>query len=192
MLAAGRRAADAAAVTNVHWVVGADRDMPLPGYESVGAVVIGQALHWMDHTALFAALPPMLRPGGGVAVVTNGVPLWLQDSAWSRALRDCLADWLGTPLTRTCGTDEASQRRYANALAAAGYTVRRQVVHYSAELTLDAVIGNVYSAMGVDQLPTVDSRAEFAGRIRRALEPHGPFVERVRVTVLAGIRARGR
>ena len=62
-----------------------------------GAVTIGQALHWMGYQELIPALVPLLRPGGGIAVITNGTPMWLQDSPWSRALRGFLGQWLGTP-----------------------------------------------------------------------------------------------
>jgi hypothetical protein len=152
----------------------------------VGAVVIGQALHWMDWPALFSAVVPMFRAGGGVAVVTNGTPLWLQDSGWSRALRGYLEGWMGTKLSRTCGTDEASRRRYGASLAAAGYDVRSTSVEYSAELDLEHVIGGVYSAMSVDQLPTAEERPAFADQVRGALAPHAPFVEHVRVAILTG------
>jgi hypothetical protein len=38
-----------------------------------------------------------------------------------RALREFLEHWLGTTLTSACGTDEQSQRRYFEDLAAAGW-----------------------------------------------------------------------
>jgi ubiquinone/menaquinone biosynthesis C-methylase UbiE len=91
MLARAGRAAAEHGITNVAWLLGADTDMPalaaLLGDQRAGAVTIGQALHWMNYRELFPALLPLLRPGGGAAVITNGTPLWLQDSAWSRALR---------------------------------------------------------------------------------------------------------
>ena len=97
-------------------MIGADTECPalrgLLGDNSVAAVTIGQALHWMEPRSLFRAIIPLVRPGGGVAVVTNGTPLWLQDTDWSRALRDHLEHWLDTKLTFACGTDEQSQRRY--------------------------------------------------------------------------------
>jgi SAM-dependent methyltransferase len=115
MLQRARQAAGERDVRNVTWMIGADTDIPalrgLLGGNSVAAVTIGQALHWMNRQDLFPAIIPLLRPGGGVAVVTNGTPLWLQDTGWSRALRDYLEHWLGTKLTFACGTDEQSQRR---------------------------------------------------------------------------------
>jgi ubiquinone/menaquinone biosynthesis C-methylase UbiE len=89
MLIRARQAADEANISNVSWVLGADTDLPalgrLLGDRSIGAVTIGQALHWMRYEELFRSTVSLLRAGGGVAVVTNGVPLWLQDTDWSRA-----------------------------------------------------------------------------------------------------------
>ncbi len=193
MLALARSAAAERGVTNASWLVGADTDVPalgaLLGECTVGAVTIGQALHWMDHDRLFRALLPLVRNGGGVAVVTNGAPLWLQDTAWSRALRDCLQDWFGSRPTQPCGTDDASQRRYRDSLVAAGYDVAATTVEHTDELDLDDIVGGVYSAVSVDQLPPPDQRPVFAERVRAALEPHAPYTEHVTVSILAG-RAR--
>lgn len=186
------QARPATAEPNVSWLLGADSDVgalaAVLGSRRLAAVTVAQALHWMDHERLFAAVRPLLRPGGGVAVVTNGEPLWLQDTAWSAALREVLSDYLGTPLHRTCGTDDVSQERYAQALAAAGYAVSSAVVEYSAPLSVEEVAGGVFSAMSPDQLPDRDARPAFTERIREAVAPHGPLRERVRVRLLTGTR----
>jgi SAM-dependent methyltransferase len=193
MLALARRAGEARRLANVTWLLGADTDVPAIraalGEGTVGLVTIGQALHWMDHERLFPELLPLVRPGGGVAVVTNGVPMWLQDSAWSRALRGCLADWLGTPVGSYCGSDEATQRRYRDSLVAAGFRVELVPVDYTEELAADRIVGAVYSAIAVAKLPAPDRRAEFAARIEQAIAPHAPFVEEVAVRLLIGRRA---
>ncbi|MFG1641103.1 class I SAM-dependent methyltransferase [Amycolatopsis sp. NPDC049252] len=189
MLSEARRATTE---PNVTWLLGADTDVPAlttalgPG--RLGAVTVAQALHWMDHEQLSAAARPLLRAGGGVAVVTNGEPLWLQDTAWSSALRQVLSDHLGVPLHRTCGTDTASQERYREALSAAGYAVDLRVVEYSATLTVEEIVGGVFSAMSPDQLPAPEARPEFTERVRRAVEPCGPLHEHVRVRILTGVR----
>jgi SAM-dependent methyltransferase len=175
---------------NLSWVLGADTDLPALltalGHRRVGAVTVGQALHWMDHERLFAVVAAAVRPGGGIAVLANGIPLWQQDSDWSAELRACLADWLGVRPTRTCGTDPATQQRYAAGLAEAGFTVRSTLLEYTDELDLDQVIGGVYSALPVRLLPAPDRRAEFAARLRAALTPHAPFTEHVPVSVILG------
>jgi SAM-dependent methyltransferase len=190
MLARARQAAAGLGVTNVTWVAGSDSDLPalgaLLGGRSLGAVTIGQALHWMNHTDVFRAGVSLTRAGGGVAVVTNGTPLWLQETAWSRALRGCLERWLGTELGYACGTDEESQRRYRDDMTAAGFGVRADSVDYAVDLSLDEIIGGVYSAMPVGKLPTRAQRPVFAGQVREALEPHQPFTEHVHVAILLG------
>ena len=160
----------------------------LLGDGSVAVVTIAQALHWMAHAELFDACVPLLRPGGGVAVVTNGTPLWLQDSDWSRALRGFLARWAGETPTYACGTDEQSQREYQQALAAAGYQVTTTAVDYVAELDLDQVVGGVLSAMGAGRLPAADQRSSFAAELGQALGGDGPFREQVHVAIVAGRR----
>ncbi|HEX4722253.1 MAG TPA: class I SAM-dependent methyltransferase [Pseudonocardiaceae bacterium] len=184
--------AHGAALPNVRWLVGSDVDLPgLVGDARVGALTVGQALHWMDHEALFRAVAPMFRPGGGIAVVTNGEPLWLRDSDWSRALRGCLEEWFSVRLERTCGTDEASQRRYAAGLAAAGYVVRSAPVVYQADVDVDSVAGGVLSALSPDQLPVGSRRSEFFDRVRQVLAPFEPLREEVRVRLITGSRRSG-
>jgi SAM-dependent methyltransferase len=190
MLRLARRAAVEQNVPNVTWILGSDADLPVLGRlcGEIAAVTVGQALHWMDHEELFRTALPMVRPGGGVAVVTNGTPQWLQDTAWSRALRGYLEKWLGRTLTHPCGTDADSQRRYAEALRAAGYDVVSGAVDYNVELDLDQLVGGVYSALSPDLLPPPDQRPVFAEEIRAALAPGGRFTEHVHVAILAGRR----
>jgi SAM-dependent methyltransferase len=192
MLAHAHSAAQAQEITNVGWMVGRDTDLPLLrsllGEQAVGALTIGQALHWMDHEALFAAAGALLRPGGGVAILANGIPLWLQDTDWSRTVRAWLEDWLGTPLTGKCGTDEATQQRYRESLSRNGFDVAEVVIEYSDELDFDHLLGGIYSACPVDRLPSPDERPQLAAKLRNALEPQQTFTERVPVKVLIGTK----
>ncbi|WP_030609047.1 class I SAM-dependent methyltransferase [Streptomyces sclerotialus] len=190
MLRLARRAADEAGVQNATWVLGADADVAalgtLLGRGALAMTVIGQALHWMDHDRLFRALRPMLRPGGGIAVVTNGVPLWQQESYWSDALRGYLERHFGTALEATCGTGDDDRSVYAQALHAAGYDGVREIDHsYRAELTFEELLGGVFSAVPADRLPGPGERPLFAAGLREAL-PEGPYAEEVRVRVLVG------
>ena len=191
MLGHAQQAARDADVRNAMWMLGADTDIPalrrLLGDRSVGVVTIAQALHWMDHRDLFRAAVPLVRPGGGVAVVTNGTPLWLQETDWSRALRDFLEHWLDTKLTYACGTDEQSQRQYREDLAATGFEVLTTAVDYVASLDVDQLVGGLYSALG-SRIPAPGRRPAFAEQVRRALAPDDHFSERVHVAILAGTR----
>jgi ubiquinone/menaquinone biosynthesis C-methylase UbiE len=190
MLTRARQAAAEQGVRNATWLLGADTDLPalaaLLGSRRAGAVTIGQALHWMDYRELIPALVPLLRPGGGIAVITNGTPMWRQDSPWSRALRGFLEQWLDGPATSTCGTDDASQQRYRDTMTEAGLSVTEIRYDYTDELDFDHLVGGVYSALPAQRLPPPDQRKAFAARIHRAVAPHAPFTEHVLVRMLLG------
>jgi len=189
MLTLGRRTAEQAGVANISWVLGADRDLPSLGrllVNRAGMVSIATAIHWMDRDSLLPAARSLLRPGGGIVVVTNGTPLWLQDSDWSRTLRECLQQWLGRQLTTSCQTDEDGRRLNQQALSSAGYRVVASSVDYVAELTVDDIVGGVFSAMSAEQLPPPLQRDRFAGQLRDALGNQDDLTEHVRVWLQFG------
>ncbi|WP_219418290.1 class I SAM-dependent methyltransferase [Pseudonocardia nigra] len=192
MLRLARRAGQDAGADNITWMLGADSDLgalaPWVGEHVLDAVTIGQAPHWMDPPRLFRALRRLVRPGGGVAVITNGTPQWLQDVPWSRALRRHLEAWLGIQLTARCGTDPSSRRAYREALIAAGFDqIIDAAVTYREDLTFAQLVGSVYSAMPLDQLPQPDEREAFEQQLRDALGA-STFAEHVPVTLLVGRR----
>ncbi|GAA2079739.1 class I SAM-dependent methyltransferase [Streptomyces albiaxialis] len=192
MLRLARETAAARGVDNAVWALGSDADVPAlgallggPGGRQLAVATVGQALHWMRHEELFRALLPLLRPGGGVAVVANGAPLWLQDSDWSRALKGVLEEHFRTELKASCGTGPEDRARYAAALEDAGYGgVRETVTEYRAPLTFEEIVGGVWSAVPASALPPPEGRAAFAERLRAALPAGEGFTEDVRLSVL--------
>jgi ubiquinone/menaquinone biosynthesis C-methylase UbiE len=190
MLRFARRAALDAGATNVSWLLASDAELgavcALTGEHVFDAATIGQALHWMDAPRLFGTLRRLVRPGGAVAVVTNGEPQWLLDTGWSRALRAHLEGWLGQPLTARCGTDADARGAYRAALAQAGFgRIEETAVEYREALAFDALVGSVYSAMTPDTVPDGRDRQAFETELRTALGA-GPYPEDVRVTFLVG------
>jgi SAM-dependent methyltransferase len=189
MLVLARRSAQQSGVANTSWVLGADSDLPalggLLGHGTIGALTIAVAIHWMDRATLFRAAKPLLRPGGGITVITNGTPLWLQDTEWSRTLQECIRHWLGTRPTNSCQTEEAGRRINRQALESAGFQVVEDCVDYEAALTVDQLVGGVFSALSVDRLPAPDSRQEFAAMVRDAVGPRR-LIEHVRVWLQFG------
>ena len=172
----------------VAWVLGSDGDLPAVGraLRPLGALTVAVAIHWMDRATLFGAARPLLRPGGGIAVVTNGSPLWLHDTDWSRELAAFLRDWTGRP-GATCQTDDAGRRLTHDALDAAGYDVTETAVDYSAPLTADDIVGGVLSAMTP---PPAAERRRFAAELGTRLRPYGTLTEDVRVTLQLGFPRR--
>jgi trans-aconitate methyltransferase len=178
--------AAARAETEVIWVLGSDRSVPILGraLRPLGALTIATAIHWMDRDTLFEAVRPLLRPGGGIAVVTNGSPLWLHETDWSRELRSFLHDWTGRP-PAICQTDDDGRRITHDALERAGYDVTETTVDYTAPLSVDAVIGGVLSAMNSLSEP---ERRRFTTELERRLLPHAPITEQVSVKLQLATR----
>lgn len=176
---------------NITWVLGSDEELPLVGASlgnrPVGAVTVATALHWMDDLAVFQTAHKLVRPGGGVAVVTNGKPLWHLDIGWSRALRGFLEGWMGRPATMGCGTDDEAQRRYRAHLATAGLRVVETRLAYTDALDLDQLVGGVLSAFSSAMLPHGEERQHFRDGLRDAVG-NGPFPETVDVSLLFGLR----
>lgn len=181
MLAA---AAAAHRTDDVAWVLGSDRDLPTVGraLRPLGALTVAVAIHWMNREALFRAARPLLRPGGGIAVITNGAPLWLQDAAWSREVGAFLRDWTGRP-GAACQTDDAGRRLTHDALEGAGFDVAEATVEYTAPLSIDTVVGGVLSAMS---LPPEPERRRFSVELARRLQPYGTLTEDVCVSLQLG------
>jgi SAM-dependent methyltransferase len=192
MLTEARRALDPLARSRVVWVMGSDADLPavaaLRGEGGWGAVLVGQALHLMDHPALFRQARQMLRPGGGLAIISNGIPLWQQDSGWSRSLKSALQDWFQAPLSSTCGTAEADRAQYRSALHQSGFVVEQVSHNYDVEITFEELIGGLFSAVSPTDLPA-ERRHDFIRHIAEALSESSTFIEAVPVTALVGIIA---
>lgn len=193
MLALAARAAAGQGVTNVTWVLGDHDALPalaaLAGGPVLDAITVANAIHLMPEQRLFATAMATLRPGGAIAVIANGTPLWQQPSDWSRAVRRALEEWLGTKLDSCCGTDQRSRQRYGAAMLRAGLTdVREEFLEYRADLDFDELIGGLFSAMPARLLPPAADRPAFAGLIRRAVGTDAPLTEQVRVAALIGRR----
>jgi hypothetical protein len=93
---------------------------------------------------------------------------------------------LDRSLALTCGTDAASQQRYADGLRAAGFDVHATSVDYTDEIDLDQLVGGLYSAFSAEQLPTPEQRPIFAEQIRQTLLPLERVSEPVEVAILIG------
>ncbi|MFF5216010.1 hypothetical protein [Micromonospora sp. NPDC000442] len=77
------------------------------------------------------------------------------------------AEWRA--VRATCQTDEAGRRLNREALVRAGYRYAESVVQYDAPLTVDDMVGGVFSALSADQLPSASGRAAFTAEVRDAL-----------------------
>lgn len=192
MLKLGRQAGLAAGVQNIAWLLAADSDLgalgTLLGEGTLDAITIACAFHWMDCPSLFARAQTLLKPGGRVAVITNGPADWEPDTPWAQVLRDKLAAEFGGPVRGRTGTDEESQRTLASALAAAGFTALDEtVVEYLEERTIEELIGSLYSAMSPSDIERLRA-SPFEADLTRALADvavDGPLAAPLQVRILS-------
>lgn len=173
--------------SNVEWMLGSAEEVAAicANYRGVAAITLANAIHLVDRERLFSEARTVLPRGRALAIIANGTPLWLQDAAWSRALYGFLERWLGLSLTSHCGTDDDTRTIYGTELSAAGYDVADVRVDYTGTLTLDQIVGGVFSAMS-DRLPAAADRDRFATELRRAMPDAAPYAEHVAVRTLIG------
>lgn len=176
-------------VPEVACILGSDADLPfLAGLlaKPVGAVVIGNALHWMDEAEALERSTGLLRPGGAVAVVTQGPPLWLGAAPWQSRIRTVLERSFGQA-SATCGSDAAAVDRRQRILDDLGLDVSVSSWDASYAVEIDWVIGHVGSALPAGGLQR--ERADgLARRIHAVLDELDPdeLIEEVRTTAVIG------
>lgn len=197
MLRELRQRTDEEAVSNVVCVLAGDRDLPaltrVTGEGPFGLLTVANALHWMNTTGVFTDTRRLLRPGGGVAVISHGRPLWLGERDWAQALRAYLEQWFG-PVSGACGTDPQTLDERGRLLEEAGFTDVAVLEHYFEEqFDVGYVLGHLYSALPPGRI-TADRQGEFEAGLRVALRPYtgdaldAALVEDVPVEVLVGRR----
>lgn len=154
-------------------VLGDDADLPtlapfLAG--PVGAVVVGNALHWMDAPVALRSCAELLRIGGAIAVLTQGPPLWLGDASWQMTVRQVIEERLG-PASATCGTDAATLNERVEVLKGLGLGVDIHTWRASYEVDADWVLGHLGSAMSPEALQDEDPGG-LAHALRAAPKEH--------------------
>lgn len=77
-----------ALLPDVRAIDGVAEAIPLPD-ASVAAVTVGEAFHWFDHALALAELGRVLRPGGGLAVLTM-LPDW-GGASWAHEVGTLIA-----------------------------------------------------------------------------------------------------
>lgn len=151
--------------------------IPLPG-EAVDAVAVADAFHWFDHAAALAEIARVLRPGGGLAVISTA-PDW-SGASWAHEVGSLLArlrpehpNFEGAPW------QEAAR-------ASGRWRAPREVRVSSAEpADPERIVAHVASISWMAALPA-DERARTIARVR-ALVAEGQTPERLTMHFVLGL-----
>jgi ubiquinone/menaquinone biosynthesis C-methylase UbiE len=181
MLAAARKAADAAGVT-VTLRQASSFDLT-PDMGPFRLVVIGRAFHWMDRAATLAMLDRIVTPDGGVALFHDAHPP-VKENGWFKMVCDISARHRARGAERGGG-----HRRYEPFLLASAFTqldglsvtIRRPV-------SVDEIVGRAFSMSA-----SVSDRDALAGELTAALRessPDGKFTEVAELVALLARRSR--
>ncbi|MTD15715.1 methyltransferase domain-containing protein [Nakamurella sp. YIM 132087] len=193
MLRYARRRAGRAGTANLLPVLADATALPAVavalGPGTLRLITVGTAIHLMDHRRLFADAARVLPAGGGLAVLANGTPIWMQSTAASRALRSAIEQWFGITLTRTCATSPEELAGLRLAMEDNGFRVTEMARDSTVQLTAEEVFGLVCSALGPEMLPAPGlDRLAFAAHLEAALDGLLPVPDLSTVRVLLGRR----
>jgi hypothetical protein len=89
-------------------------------------------------------------------------------------------------LTNRCGLDDEARDTYRRELETLGFAVQDHRVDYTATLSIEQIVGGVFSAMS-ERIPPPEDRDRFAADLAQQLPGGGPFLEHVPVRILAAI-----
>jgi SAM-dependent methyltransferase len=153
--------------------------IPLPD-ESVAAVTVADAFHWFDHAVALTEIGRVLRPGGGLAVL-SAVPDW-SGASWSHEVGTLIAGML-TAHPKFDGPPWQESVR-----GAGGWTEPREIrVTASQPASPERMVDYVASMSWVASLPE-DQRAETLAQVD-AIVSAGETPPELPIHVVIGLTA---
>jgi SAM-dependent methyltransferase len=151
----------------VRVLAGAAEAIPLPD-RSVDAVFVAEAMHWFDPRRSVAEMARVLRPGGGVAVLSNRRDWTAAEGTWQA---EANAAFL-RHRTPDDGLDAHDETNWRAALAAIGPVQDDAVEGHVHRLDADGIVAMYSSFSGFASLPGERREAALAD-LRAVLERFG-------------------
>jgi ubiquinone/menaquinone biosynthesis C-methylase UbiE len=160
---AGMRAKLAETVPGVPALEGTAEEIPL-GDASVDAVFCAQAFHWFDAERALEEIHRVLRPGGALALVWN-----VRDETveWERRLSKLMKRHQSSPPRKRWGRWRKAFKR-----TKLFTPLEERRFSHQQEGDIETMLARVASISFVSALPD-EERAEFLGKVRELVEPHG-------------------
>ncbi len=187
MLAEGRKLAAAQGHDNIRWIQGRAEDV-LPTLEEFHAATLGQSLHWMDRDLVLAMLGDIIAPGGGLAILDEGLDH--APESWMATARQILARYVGRrPRHPGKHPEEDHAPSLSRSAHFADFTVREFPIAFTRDPA--SVLTYLYSSVGAGRPLFGDRLEAFEAELTEALlrlNPAGVFEERLASTVFLAPR----
>jgi SAM-dependent methyltransferase len=195
MLAEAARAAERAGAGNLRWLLGSDRDLErlAPEIGPLRLATMARSFHWMRQDETLRTLDRLIEPGGGVVVAGDHERIWDVEGGWQLAAREVIARWLGPVRRAGSGVRTYQHDPFEVILDRSPFSpveTYQQVV--TRGVTLDEIIGHLYSTSYCSPHVLGDKREGFEADLRRtllALHPDGDFSERVELGAWLAFRS---
>ena len=148
MIEEGKNQAKTNDARNIVWLEGGSED--LSGLKaklgSFKLAALGTSFHWMDRPKTLDVLNEMLTDDGGIVIVWN-TSIWTKDrNEWQTAVLNVIKKWLGEKRRAGSGYFQIAPRRHAEFVRKSKFnSVEEWKHHWTVSLSLDEVVGNLYS-----------------------------------------------
>ncbi len=195
MLAEAAAQAATMGIDNVRWVQGGDRDLDRLASDLgiFRAVTMGRSFHWMDRAATLRSLDRMIDWGGGVVLAGEDERIWNVSGVWQEAVRGAIQRWLGATRRAGSGMYAVPEDPFEEALARSAFArVERYATMYQRTVTVNALIGYLYSTSYCSPALLGDNRAAFEADLRQTLHPLAPDGSLTEAVELVAYLARRR
>ncbi len=192
MLDEGRQLAAERGVANVHWRRGDSFGLTELALPPLDLCTMGASFHWMDRPKVLEVLDGLVRPDGGVAVISGGAPGAGTKPAWDAVIAEVRMRWLGPTRRAGSGSYSHPTERHEDVLRASPFSAL-ETWNCTRDLTrdLDSVVLAQFSYSYSAPALLGDDRGAFEADLRealRAFNPSGTFTESVRTEVLLATR----
>jgi ubiquinone/menaquinone biosynthesis C-methylase UbiE len=190
MLQEGKAAAASLNISNIIWLKGESGDLSnMTGQiGSIDLATIARAFHWMSREQTLRDLLKLIKPGGGVAIISDSGPTDEGMLPWKEIIQRAVKKWLGKERKAgTRGTYTHPKKRFEEYLKESEFCNYEEAV-YSIERSwsINEIIGYMYSTSLASPPVLGDKKESFEADLRQkllALKPDGCFNEPVEIVI---------
>jgi SAM-dependent methyltransferase len=192
MIREGRKAAAAHHAGNITWACGDAAGLTGMGLPPLHLCTMGKSFQWMNQDRLLADLDTLIRPGGGIALISTGPRAGTARPEWLDIIESVCTDVIGPGYRQEHGPAAHPAEGRDDALARSAFS-RIETARWDQTFTrtLDELIGLQYSFSYSSPAVLGTRQAAFEERLRRelmAFSPTGTFANTVPIEAVIATR----